>query len=355
MAPKNRCDDPLYSDANPLVDPRSVDRWLERLRPPIALTGGTGFVGSHLVDTLCAAGLKPRLLVRNPQAPRWIARRNVEWVEGDLGQAEALEELVAGAQTVIHLAGVLRGAGEDDFMRGNRDGTARVVGALKAASSDVRFLHVSSQAAIGPSPTSAGLGPEAVARPISAYGRSKAAAEDEVRKLDSKHWTMLRPPAVYGPRDTDVFEFFRLAARGLLAYPTGERWITLANVRDVVRAALAAVAVGAPGVVYHVGEPAAVTMDELLRGIAEAGGVQARLMQIPPWVFRAAGTGASAFRFLGLKRIPLSRDKVEEILARHWALATADSLDALGLDETTSLIDGATQAWAWYRKMGWVA
>ena len=91
----------------PLVPPAAVARWLAALPAPVAITGGTGFVGSHLVDTLCAAGVEPRVLVRSPASPRWIADRPVRWVEGSLEQSDALARLVDGAGTVIHLAGVV--------------------------------------------------------------------------------------------------------------------------------------------------------------------------------------------------------------------------------------------------------
>ena len=350
-----RFHDPVYSAEAPLVQPRDLPSDLQHIRRPVALTGGTGFVGSHLVDTLCAAGITPRVLVRDAAAPRWIAAQKIDWVEGDLADLDSLQRLVTGAGTVLHLAGVLRGATAGEFMAGNRDGTAHVVSAIKSAARGARFVYVSSQAAIGPSAESTGLGPDAPLQPISSYGRSKAAAESVVVTSDgAADWCIVRPPAVFGPRDTDVFEFFRLAARGILAYPAGERWLTLAFVADVVKAVLAAACNGQRGTIYHVGMPHAMRMRDLLETIAEAGGVRARNLPLPPWVFKAAGAGASALRAAGLRRIPLSRDKATEILARHWTLATEPSLAALGIDETINLFDGALTSWTWYRTVGWL-
>ncbi len=102
-----------YSHSNPLVSVESVSQWLDQLPQPVAITGGTGFVGSHLVDTLCAAGIEPRVLVRDPSAPRWISGAPVTWVEGSLAESESLRRLVDGAATVIHLAGVVRAGRED--------------------------------------------------------------------------------------------------------------------------------------------------------------------------------------------------------------------------------------------------
>ena len=112
MTPRRDTVDPVFGFENPLVPPDLVAQWIEALRQPVAVTGGTGFVGSHLVDTLCSAGIRPRVLVRQPTSPRWISGCPVDWVEGNLDDTEALDQLVKGAGTVLHLAGVLRGATE---------------------------------------------------------------------------------------------------------------------------------------------------------------------------------------------------------------------------------------------------
>ena len=345
--------DPVYSSENPLVAPDMVASWLEVLPLPIALTGGTGFVGSHLIDTLCAAGIRPRVLVRNAVVPRWIAGRPVDWIEGSLEDVAALDKLVKGAGTVLHLAGVLRGATESDFMAGNRDGTQRLLASIERHAPDARFVHVSSQAAVGPADAVRGATVDIEPRPISAYGRSKAAAEGVVRGFGGR-WAILRPPAIYGPRDTDVFEFFRMASRGLLVLPSGERRLTIAHVGDVVRGVIAVAAVGQAAGIFHVGATEGVVMDAMLREIADSGDVHARLVRIPPWILKTAGAGASGLRMLGLRRIPLSRDKVDEILAKHWVLETKTSLKHLGLQDPLPFDTGARMTWQWYRSAGWL-
>jgi nucleoside-diphosphate-sugar epimerase len=332
-----------------------VAQWLAVLPQPVAVTGGTGFVGSHLVDTLCSAGFTPRVLVRDPQSPRWIQDAPVEWVPGSLDDLTALRLLVRGAGTVVHLAGVLRAGSEADFDLGNRGGAASLVAAIREAAPRARLVHVSSLAAVGPSAEPAGVGPEAEPAPISWYGRSKLAGEAEVRGLGGEtRWAIVRPPAVYGPRDTDVFEFFRMANRGVVAVPGGERWLTVAWVGDVVRSILAAAAVGRPGGVFHVGEPVPVLLDTLILDLCSAGGARCRLIRIPEFVVSGAGAVGSALHRIGWRRIALTGDKARELLARHWTSRTADSLLALGVDHHTGFRDGAACSWAWYRDRGWL-
>jgi nucleoside-diphosphate-sugar epimerase len=344
-----------YSHTNPLVPPDSVSAWLEAIRQPIAITGGTGFVGSHLVDTLCAAGIGPRVLVRDPQAPRWIARAPVQLVAGSLADREALKRLVDGAGTVIHLAGVLRAASEDQFDAGNRQGTANLIDAMGEGSGTARLVHVSSLAAAGPSPTPEGTGPEAAAQPVSWYGRSKLAGEREAERWHGDGGRLiLRPPAVYGPRDTDVFEFFRMASRGVVALPGGERWLTVAWVGDVVTSIVAAAAASACGI-CHIGDPKPMRLDDLVAILCDAGGVQARVLRVPPFLVSWAGAAGSVLQRLGMRRIALTSDKSRELLAQHWTARTADSLESLGIKDSMPFFEGAERSWDWYRNRGWLA
>jgi nucleoside-diphosphate-sugar epimerase len=343
-----------YSWSDPLVPPQAVQAWLDGLQQPISITGGTGFVGSHLVDTLCAAGIEPRVLVRDPDAPRWIAGAPVGWVVGTLADMQALRRLVEGAGTVIHLAGVLRAGRESDFDTGNRLGTANVVTAMREVARSARLTYVSSLAGAGPSPTPEGIGPEAEPAPISWYGRSKLGGESEARSwTDGAGWVILRPPAVYGPRDTDVFEFFRMANRGLVALPGGERWLTVAWVGDVVLSILAASAATACSL-FHIGEPEPMRLDELVTTLCNAGGVRARVVRVPPALVSGAGAIGSALHKLGWRRLALTSDKSRELLARHWTARTADSLETLGIKVSKPFHEGAAEAWDWYRNQGWL-
>lgn len=339
----------------PLVPPAAVDRWLRQLPPPVAVTGGTGFVGSHLVDTLCAAGLRPRVLVRDASSPRWIDASPADLVVGSLEDAASLRRLVNGAGTVFHLAGVVTSDDADGFLRANRDGTARLVGAVVAAAPSARLVHVSSLAAVGPAPDPHGVGPDASPAPVSDYGRSKLAGERAVAALGRRGWWMIvRPPAIYGPRDTDVFEFFRMADRGIAVLPAGERWITIAHVADVIHGLLAAAAGGDSGRTYHLGEPEPRRLDRMLRELAAAGDRTVRLVPVPIPLVAAVGAISGVLRRSGLVDSALTRDKARELRARHWASRTAESLSSLGVGPPRSLAEGARETWLWYRREGWL-
>ena len=198
----------------------------------IAVTGATGFVGQALLDRALEADVTVKALARRAQPPL----AGVEWVSGDLGTHDSLRQLVRGAEAVIHVAGVVNDAAQ--FESGNVLGTLNVIEAAKAEGVQ-RFIHVSSLSAREPD--------------LSAYGASKARAEKLVM-ASGLDWTIVRPPGIYGPRDVDYFEMFRLARWGLMPVPPKEGSASIIHVDDLARLLLALVP-GGEGVSSQTFEP----------------------------------------------------------------------------------------------------
>src|SRR5512143_719814 len=182
------------------------------------LTGASGFIGSHLADALLAHGYSVRVLLRRSSSLEWLEDQRLERVYGDLFDKEALRMAVSDVDYVYHLAGLTKAKKREEYFRANHLGTKNLLEAVQEKAPRLqRFVHVSSQAAVGPSPTVAPIDETAPAKPITSYGQSKWAAEQECRQF-SRHLpvTIVRPPAVFGPRDRDILEFFRSASRGIL-------------------------------------------------------------------------------------------------------------------------------------------
>src|SRR6185312_2119566 len=157
----------------------------------LAVTGGTGFVGSHLLDQALGAGHEVATLTRREQP----GREGIVWVAGDLHDRAALERLMSDADAVIHVAGVITGQTAAAFDKGNVEGTLSMLAAATAGGVR-RFVHVSSLAAREPN--------------LSLYGDSKARSEQLVMG-SGLDWAVVRPPAVYGPGDKETLELFRMA------------------------------------------------------------------------------------------------------------------------------------------------
>ena len=342
-----------WRELAPTIGREELARWAARTAQPVAVTGATGFLGSHLLDALLAAGIRPRTLVRDPARLSERARGIVEVVRGDLDDRDALGRLVDRTGTVLHLAGLVRAASARQFDHANRIGTENLVAAVAELAPLARLVFVSSLAAAGPSKDRGGKAPDDEAAPVSAYGRSKLAAERAVRACAGP-WVILRPPAIFGPRDTDVLQFFRLASRGIVPVPAGERWVSTAHVADVVRAVLAAASGAGIGRVHHLGEPTPHEIRELVAMIAASGDVRSRVLSVPRWLVRMGGACGDMLQRLGFAGVALTSDKARELVARHWASQSAASLRTLGLDGFVPFAVGATQTWAWYRENGWV-
>lgn len=265
----------------------------------VAMTGATGFVGAETLRQLVAAGVSVRALARRPQS----AMSGVEWVAGALDDAAALDALVAGADVVLHIAGVVNAPHRAGFEAGNGTGTAHVVAAMKRAGVE-RLVHVSSLAARE--------------RALSDYCWSKALAEDHVR-ASGLAWTMVRPPAVYGPGDTEFRELFHAAHAGLFPVPPAGR-ASIIHVEDLAALLVALCAdAGAAhdGAVYEVsdGTPGGLSHPELAAAFGRALGRRVRALPLPQWVLMSFAA------MDGLARGPrakLTPDRVRYMCHRDW-------------------------------------
>ena len=186
----------------------------------VALTGGTGFVGSHIADALLAAGYRVRALVRRPESPGWLKGTGVEIVKGDVRDPATLPDLVRDAAAVVHVAGKTSARSEAEYMAANAGGTKNVAAAVRERAPRSHFVLVSSQAAGGPSAGGAPVKSGDTPRPVSTYGRSKLAGEEALRRAGVP-FTILRPSGVYGPRETAIRDLFVAASKGLVPVLAG--------------------------------------------------------------------------------------------------------------------------------------
>jgi nucleoside-diphosphate-sugar epimerase len=296
----------------------------------LAITGGTGFVGSILIDLALAGAHRIRALTRRPQPPR----DGVIWVEGALDTPDAHDRLVSGADAVIHVAGVVNAPSRSEFARGNIDGTRAMIAAATRAGIQ-RFVQVSSLAAREPK--------------LSAYGWSKAEA-DELVTASALDWTIVRPPAVYGPGDMEMFELFRLADKGLALLPPGGR-LSVIHVADLARLLLT-LAEGDPG--KHVYEPddghdGGWSHAEFAHAIGAAVGKRVRPFAMPRWAMRAAARADGLVRG---DKAKLTRDRVDYFCHPDWTATNGAKPPADLWQPQIATPQGLADTAAWYRARG---
>lgn len=312
----------------------------------LLVTGATGFIGGHLVPRV---GEPVRCLVRR-SVPLPAA---ASAVKGDLATGAGLEEALEGVDTVIHLAGATKVLRSSDYYLGNARATEHL--ARRVAGRGIRFVHVSSLAAAGPTLGDAPLTEEDAPHPVSHYGKSKLEAEQIVRAL-LPDAVIVRPPVVYGPRDTDVFQMLRSVARGLcVQIAGGDRWFSAIYVEDLVEGILtAARAPQAPGRTYFLSHPKPRTWDDLAGIAARVMNRNPRRLTVPLSAAVAVAWCAEISAKLTGRPGIVSRDKIAEARFARWTCDAGRAERELGFLARTPLDEGLARTLAWYKEAGWI-
>lgn len=318
------------------------------------VTGATGFVGFHLVQVLAEAGFVVRAFVRRTSDARDLRAGGTELREGSLDDPASLVKAAAGADVVFHLAAAKRARSSGEYFRANVDGVRAAIGAASAAGA--RLVYLSSLAAVGPSVDGRPVSEADEPRPITDYGRSKLGGELACRSAaEMREVVVLRAPAVYGPRDRDLYRFFTMAARGYLTVPTGpERRLQMIHVRDLAEGLLRAAQAEHPGPLYHVAEAQDYSWGEVAALVALAVGRSVRTVRVPPAVVKAAAAASEFGAGLVGRATIFNRDKARELLAPAWLCDTSAAARDLGFVARTPLPAGLNETAAWYRAHGWL-
>ena len=318
------------------------------------VTGGTGFVGHHLIDALLRRGDEVTALVRSPTKARVLESKAVRLVRGDLDDTTALGEATRGQDIVYHVAGLVAARNEDEFLRVNRDGTRHLLDAA-TANSKARFLLVSSMAAGGPSEAGRPLLGNEPPRPVTAYGRSKLAGEEVVRS-GSLPWTILRPPAVYGPGDREILKVFKIARLGVApVFGGGKQELSLVYGPDLGEAlAAAGHSPTTIGKVYYPCHPEILTSGEMIQAIGQAMGKKVSVLPLPSILARSMLAVTAAGSRVSGKPTILTPDKANEFFAPAWTANPEPLSRDSGWRAEHDLASGAARTLEWYRAEQWM-
>jgi nucleoside-diphosphate-sugar epimerase len=315
------------------------------------VTGASGFIGGHLVELLRARGADFRCLVRRTSS---VANLPPEQIAlGDLATGQGLEEALRDVNVVIHLAGVTKALRAEDYYAGNARASEVLAGAMRGRG--IRLIQVSSLAAAGPSLNGKPLCDDAEPRPITVYGKSKLEGERGIRAL-LPDAVIVRPPVVYGPRDTGVLQVLKPISKGWsLEIGGGQHWFSFIYVNDFAEALLACAAnPQAAGKTYFVAHPKPVAWSQLAATAAAIMRRRIRTLRLPPAMARVAGACADAWSRSTGKPGVLSREKILEAQCAYWTCDPGRAAAEWGFEARTSIEDGLAKTLAWYKEAGWL-
>jgi nucleoside-diphosphate-sugar epimerase len=322
------------------------------------VTGGTGFIGSHTVEQLIAEGFHVRCLIRPYQTNlRWLQGLPVDLVKCDLLNSASILKCIEGSEYIIHIAGITKAKHQSDFFTGNVTTTNNLLLAASQLKHLKKFCYISSLTAVGPSSTGVPLNETSHCHPITAYGKSKLEAERLCKNYSAKlPIVIIRPPAVFGPRDTDILEIFKWVNHGLKPIlGSSAKTLSLVYAPDLAKGIIRATFDDRTvGETYNIADPTIFTFFSIIDYLATF--VHKRTIQIhlpKGLVYSMAGI-MQFVAFLSKNPAVLNIEKARDLLQTHWVCDPRKIQEHIGFQTSTSIYDGVNKTFRWYKDKGWL-
>lgn len=322
------------------------------------VTGGTGFVGSHLVDLLLEKGFEVRCITRKSSNLRWLQGKNIKIYDCGLNNKEALKDVVKDSDYVFHVAGVVKSKKKEGYFKGNVETTKTLIETiLESGASLKRFLVVSSQTVTGPSYDGKPVNEETECRPITTYGKSKLEEEKLVLSYKDKlPITICRAPAVYGERDTEIFIYFKTFSKGLTTtIGFNEKKLSLIHVSDLVNGFyLAATKEISKGQIYFISSEEFYTWPQINDITAKIIGKKPIVVKVPHFLVYTIAAVAQFAALFSSQPATLNIEKARDITQQYWICDTSKAVRELGYHQNISIEEGIRRTLDWYKNMNWI-
>lgn len=325
----------------------------------VLVTGATGFIGSFVAEYFLNEGCDVRCTVRPTSNLRWLKDKPFTIVETTFETPESLKEAVEGVDYIVHIAGTIAEFNFQGYLRGNRDVTYNLLRAAEIYNPSIKkFLFVSSQTAVGPSlAIDMPVDETTECNPLTRYGRSKLEAEKEVLKFkDIFPVTIVRLPAVYGPRDTALVDMFRIVRKGIAPIiGFGEKYISIIHSDDVARGVyLATVNEQTNGEILFLSSDGSYSWSYLIKEMQKAIGKKAIVIRIPHFIVFVAGFLSQLFGYISGKAPVFNYEKAKDFTQKYWICSAEKAKRILGFRQEVSIGEGFRSTYKWYVDNGWI-
>jgi len=322
------------------------------------VTGASGFVGSHLVDRLLNLNHNVRIIARKESRIKWFDKAKVEIVNCDYDNIESLANAVKNVDYIFHVAGVIKAKTRELYYKGNVETTKNLLEAIVQSNQTLkRFVFISSQAAAGPSPVDKPKTEEMECNPVTSYGKSKLEAEKVVKSFNGKiPFTIVRPSAVYGPRDPEILLFFQTLKKGiqpLVGFQ--EKYVSLVHVSDLIDGILlAAFSENSIGKTYFISGDRGYGWEEIGNISSRILGKKVIKVRIPHWMVYTVAAISQFLSYFKKEATILNIEKANEMVQSSWVCSIEKAKRELGYSPKIQIEEGIEQTIKWYKENNWL-
>jgi nucleoside-diphosphate-sugar epimerase len=322
----------------------------------VLVTGGTGFIGSYLIERLLHHGHDVISLVREGSNLSNLEGCKVSLTKGDIRNKGSLYPVVEGVDFIYHTAAIKFALNTEDYYKINHLGTKNLLEAVVETNHSLKgFVYISSLAAAGPSMDERPVTEEDKCHPITHYGKSKLLGEKEVLQWENRiPVVIVRPAATYGPRDRDIYLYFRWAKKGISARLGGGKQISLCYVTDLVKGILLAGEKGKKGGIYFLADEVVYSWDEIDDLVASILGRGLIKLKIPRFIIPLLGLMFDTWGRMKGRPLILNSEKLKEIRQPSWICDVSKAKEEIGFTVEHSLAQGIRETIAWYEDKNWL-
>ncbi|SFE01947.1 Nucleoside-diphosphate-sugar epimerase [Chitinophaga sp. CF118] len=326
------------------------------MKPRILITGASGFIGYHLISAALNAGMEVHAAIRSSSKISQLQHFNLKYVIPDYTDTDSLCKLLEEYQYsyIVHAAGVTRANSEEEYKTLNAVYTLNLAKAARAADIPLeKFVFISSLAALGPVSYNATwpIPDGANANPITMYGQSKLLAEELLAGQKDLPWVVLRPTAVYGPLERDLFVLFKTFKRGMeIHVGRTPQQLSFVYVKDLADAVILALTAPPIHTGYNVSDGNSYDRYALANIFKRSLGVNMLRIHIPtPLVKLFATVSEKVSRGIPL----LNNEKLRELNAQSWNCNIEQIRRDLGFNPNYNLETGMKETLNWYKENKW--